>query len=323
MANSPILDLSYRHYDGPLEAPVQRWWAIAKMSMRLAIKKKGFWIWSALSGYWYVILITIFYFIDVLSQNTQAVEAFFAQIKWKDQFLNAFSISQLLLFIIALLIGIGSIANDNRANALLIYLSKPCSKVDYLIGKWLGIFIPIVIVTVVPTLLFFIYGMLSFRNYGFLSQDPLMIVRLLAMCLISGFFHASVCLGISSMSNQGRMAGAAYAGVYFVGLFFTKAMQIIHAVMWRPGEGRQAPGLVNSLYYMSIDGTQIGMAKLVLGTDGSMLINPNGPGRGPRNAFPPSIEAPSIFLIGFLYFGICALALMIAWRKVRAVEVVG
>ena len=46
---------------------------------------------------------------------------------------------QLFLLFIALLAGAGSIANDNRANALLVYLSKPCRKVDYLFGKWAGL----------------------------------------------------------------------------------------------------------------------------------------------------------------------------------------
>ena len=39
-SSSPIADLSYRHYDGPLNAPVARWWSIAKMTIQVAIKKK-------------------------------------------------------------------------------------------------------------------------------------------------------------------------------------------------------------------------------------------------------------------------------------------
>lgn len=314
--SSPILDLSYRHYDGPLEAPIHRWWAIAKMSMRLGTKKKGFWIWSALSGYWYLILMAVYYFIDAFSPSPEASRQFFARIVWKDQFLNAFSIGQLVYFILALLLGVGAIANDNRANALLIYLSKPCTKADYIIGKWFGIFIPIVIVTAVPTFLFFIYGCLSFRTYGFLTQDPWLFFQLIGMCLITGFFHASVSLGISSMFNQGRMAGAAYAGVYFLGLFFTKAMQIIHIA----SNGR-APKIVDSLFYLSPDGLQIAMAKLVLGTDGSPIFPMQGNGRPGR--IPSPIHAPSGMVFTLLFFAICAMSLLVAWRRVKAVEVVG
>src|SRR4051794_26367275 len=101
VASSPILDLSYRNYDGPLEAPIHRWWAIAKMTMRLGVKKRGFWVWAVLSGYWYLILMAVFYFMDVLSPTPEAAAQFFARIIWKDQFLNAFSIGQLIYFILA------------------------------------------------------------------------------------------------------------------------------------------------------------------------------------------------------------------------------
>ncbi len=319
MATSPILDLSYRNYDGPLEAPIHRWWAIAKMTMRLGMKKRGFWVWAVLSGYWYLILMAVYYFVDVLATNPDTTKQFFARIVWKDQFLNAFSIGQLVYFILALLIGVGTIANDNRANALLIYLSKPCTKMDYIIGKWFGIFLPLAAVTAGPMILFYLYGILSFRNYGFFSQDPFMIFRLVGMCLIPGVFHASVALGISSFFNQGRMAGAAYSGLYFLGLFFTKAMQIVHTVTHM--NGHPSPPAVETLYYLAPDGLQIAMAKIVLGSDGSPLFP--GLNAGPRNRMPNPIHAPNAVAFTLLFFGICALSVLIAWRRVRAVEIVG
>ncbi|MBI3721471.1 MAG: ABC transporter permease subunit, partial [Fimbriimonas ginsengisoli] len=176
---SPIADLSYRSYDGPLLPPTMRWWVVAKSVMRLAIRKKGFWVWANLSYYWFIILAAVFYFVDVLAPTLPGgANPFFSRIVWKDQFLDAFSIAQMFLFIIALLIGAGAIANDNRSNALLVYLSKPCSKLDYLFGKWMAIFLILVAITGVPTLLFFVYGLLSYRHYGFISQDPALFWRL-------------------------------------------------------------------------------------------------------------------------------------------------
>jgi len=320
---SPIADLSYRHYDGPLEPPAYRWWAIAKQSMRLSIKKKGFWIWAALSGWFYVLLMAIFYFVDTLSQNVPIGQKnpIMQQIVWKDQFLNAFSTSQLFFFIIALLIGVGTIANDNRANALLVYLSKPCTRLDYVIGKWIGIFLPMTLVTAVPTLLFFFYCLMSYRDYGFLTEDPRLFLKLLPMILVPGIVHASLALGISAMFGQGRLAGATYAGVYFILVFFTKAMQLINTSS--QVDGRTVSPIVQKLYYFSIDGIQIGLAKLFLGTNGSPLF-PTGPGgnnrRGPQ---PLPVEAPDASLILPLAIGVCALSLFIAWSRVRAVEVVG
>jgi ABC-2 type transport system permease protein len=326
MAASPIADLSYRNYDGPLDPPLHRWWAIAKMSMKLSTKKKGFWVWASMSGYWYLILLVVFYFVDQSSQAATAVgqqNPFFKNIVWKDQFLNAFSVSQLFMFILALLLGAGTIANDNRANALLVYLSKPCSKLDYVIGKWLGVFIPMTIVAAVPTMVFYLYCLLSYRSYGFVTQDPWLIVKLIGVVLVPGFFHASASLGISSLFQQGRLAGATYAALYFFGLFFTKAMQSIVTVDNlgnMGGQGSGAPSIVSNLYYCSIDGIQIALTKIFLHTDGSPLISPPGANGAQRMGI---VELPSGWVFIPAFFVICGLFMLLAWSRIRAVEVVG
>src|SRR4051812_42059102 len=64
LATSPIADLSYRNYDGPLEPPLYRWWPIARTSIQRAFKNKWFWVVSVLSGSWYLVLMIIFYFVD-------------------------------------------------------------------------------------------------------------------------------------------------------------------------------------------------------------------------------------------------------------------
>src|SRR6185312_3713065 len=140
-----------------------------------------------------------------------------------------------------------------------------------------GIFIPLTIVTAAPVAFFFFYCFMSYRDYGFLTQDPKLPLRLLGLVLVPGFFHASVALGVSSMFNQGRMAGATYAGLYFISNFFTKAMGVSYAIVTHGGGGG---ALLKTLYYCSMDGIQIGIAKIVLGTDGSFWLpfaNKGGP----------------------------------------------
>ncbi|MBS1721153.1 MAG: ABC transporter permease subunit [Armatimonadetes bacterium] len=309
--SSPILDLSYRHYDGPLLNNVARWWSIAKMTMRLGVKKKFFWTLAALSGYWYLLLIVIFYFTDLL--DPRFTERVLSVIQWKDQFVNAFSIGQLIYFILALMIGIGSIANDNRANALLVYLGKPCTKSDYLIGKWLGIAIPLFLVAWVPALVFFVYGALSFRSSGFLTQDPWLFFKIPLMCLAPAAIHASLAVGISSRSNQGRNAGAAYAAIYFAGLFFTKLMQILWLIGSRQDKGTD---LVRRFYYCSVDGIQIAWSKFVMGTNGSMLF----PAQANQRDFTVPAMESGLVLFGFLF--VCVVGVLLAVRRIKAVEVV-
>lgn len=317
--SSPIADLSYRNYDGPLLPPANRWWAIARMSIQLTLKKRGFWVWSACVSLPYLFQMIVFYVMDAFGGASQAMgqkNPLLTQMVWKDRFLDGFSYGQLFYFIVALMIGAGTIANDNRANALLVYLSKPCTKLDYLMGKWLGMFIIFTAITVVPCVLFYGYCFMGYRDYGFFTEDPMLFFKMLAMCLIPGAVHASLSLGISSMFNQGRLAGAAYAGMYFIPLFITKVMQGTISMH----HNQDVPTIVYRLFYASVDGLQIGLAKIILGTDGSALfVQKNGPG----GILPSPPPAPPLWYALALVVLPCVLALFIAWRRVRAVEVVG
>lgn len=329
MTTSPIADLSYRNYDGPLEPPSMRWWPIARVGILKAFKNKWFWVLTVLSGMWYAILMIMFYFLDTFSSQmpqaraagqfidpTEASKAILRQVNWNEPFLHAFSMGQLFFFIIALLLGVGAIANDNRANALLVYLSKPCSKWDYVLGKWLGVFVPMAVACAVPTVFFYGYCFMSYREFGFLTHDYMLLPKLLLMVMIPAAVHASLALAVSSMFKQGRIAGATYAALYFFSLFFTKAMQVLH---FQLGNSERSLGLVDNLFYFSIDGIQIGLAKALLGVDGSNLI-PISPGRG-MGKFAVAAPSGSLFLV--LSLVICGLAILFCWSKIRAVEVVG
>lgn len=319
---SPIADLSYRHYDGPIEPPSHRWWAIAKASMRLGVKKRFFYFWATMTGWFYIVLLAIFYFMGTMTNNALPAgqkNPFLQQVVWKDQFLNAFGFGQLFYFVLALMLGVGAIANDNRANALLVYLSKPCSRFDYVFGKWLGIFVPMTISAAVPTAFFYLYCLMTYRDYGFLTEDPRLPLKLIGMVLVPGFVHASLTLGISSLFNQGRLAGATYAGLYFFTNFFTVFMGGLSAMYQARGEA--VPIVINRLFYASIDGLQIGLAKAILSSDGSNAIPSGGGGRGRMGGLP--VPAPEPWMIFGVTGLICGIAMFVAWSRVRAVEVVG
>lgn len=310
----PIADLSYRNYDGPMGDIRMRWWVIAKMFMRMAIKRKGFWWWALLSTMGYIFLSVVYYFMDALQERAagfsgQSQINFLDRIVWKDQFYMAFDMSQLWLFFLALLIGAGMIAADTRANALLVYLSKPCTKLDYLLGKWLGMFLVILAVTGIPAILFLGFTWLSYRRLG--SWDSWMVFRVLILVPVPAILHASVMLGISSMFNQPRLAGATYAGVYFLSMFVAG---IATGLSFASRDGGVA---IRNFGYFSIDGIIEGISKIVLSTNGAVNLIPS------RERQALGLEAPSGLFITLLFLIVCGTFLSVAWKRVRAVEVVG
>ncbi|MBV6491619.1 MAG: ABC transporter permease subunit [Fimbriimonadaceae bacterium] len=319
MASSPIADLSYRDYTGPLSSPVGRWWVIARVSFQQNLKKKSLWWLTVMSGGYYFVFQAVVFFMEQFalssSRGEETLREFLSRIVWIDQFVHGISTGQLWFFMIVLLVGAGSISNDFRANALLVYLSKPCDKRDYLLGKWFGMFLTLILAMGLPSVFFYVYGALTYGDYGFFS-DKWLLPKLLSFLVLSSAFHASMMIGISSMFKQGRVAGAVYAALYFLTNFFTQMM----VFTWVASQGHRGRGaadivpLVKKLYYASVDGQHIGLAKAVLGTDGT-----------PYFGFPSPIQtvpAPPLWWSLAVITPLSLLMLWVAWTRIRAVEVV-
>jgi ABC-2 type transport system permease protein len=215
--------------------------------------------------------------------------------------------NELSMFVIALLIGTGSIAADNRANALMVYLSKPITKGDYLLGKWIGIFLTLWVVAVVPCLLLFLFCMVLYTGDGFLKENPTLILRVLLSSFLPALIHTSVLIGISAWSKSPRLVGAIYAGVYFVG----------GVLSWLLGISLYAtqPDMNNLIQHFSLNGIMEGVIQNIL----HVKLAPNITNQrldDPTLAIPmltPLVIAAVVLVVG----GILA-----ARAKINAVEVI-
>jgi ABC-2 type transport system permease protein len=175
-------------------------------------------------------------------------------------------------------------------------------------------------------MIFWLYGYMSYQPYGFWKDAPWLFLRLALVSVCSGALHASLGLAVSSLFNQGRLAGATYAGIYFMSYIFTQVMNGFNSAS--TFQRTPTPAIVRQLFYGSIDGMQIGLAKIIVGTDGSPLfpgMGPNGGRRGGR----PDIDMNQ-FIIGAPNAGwivpvFCLLVVggfAIAYSRIKAVEVV-
>jgi ABC-2 type transport system permease protein len=154
-------------------------------------------------------------------------------------------------------------------------------------------------------------------------------LKLIFVSVASGAIHASLSIGVSSLFNQGRLASATYAGIYFMTYIFT---QIINGVnVGAAFGGKKAPAFVQNLFYCSIDGLQIGMAKVIIGTNGSAILpgmgmaGGNNRRRGNQPVVNPDdiiIHAPSLTMILPVFVFVVATGFLIAWSRIKAVEVV-
>jgi hypothetical protein len=195
----------------------------------------------------------------------------------------------LFVFFITVYIGAGLIANDKRANALQVYLSKPILRSEYIGGK-LGILIAYLsTVTLLPGLLLVFTEVIFSGNLSFLHENPFVLPAIILSGAIRVLVASITMLALSSMSRSPRYVAVMYAGV----IFFTEAMYGVLAFV--TGSTRPA--------WVSVSGN-------------FEVINDAIFRQSPRYDTPVLVSV--IVLVGLVVLSVSVLE-----RQVRAVEVVG
>lgn len=330
--SSAIADISYRNYDGELRTRSLRWWTIALATIKANVNRKRL-------GYWFpaAIILIIYFFLGIGHYLTQNVRQEFGSANpsavnpYAMTLYQALSATNLLVFVATMMIGSASIASDNRANALLVYLSKPITRLDYLLGKWMGIFLLIAALTVLPALLMFLFFALAYNSDGFLKDNPTLILRLLGASLIPAALNTSLIIGFSSWSKSPRLAGAIYAAFYFVlgivsGIFG-------HVLLAKDTDGKQpqvaavvnnlsVAGVVNGIGMNLYDITpQQTMDQFRMGRRRRRRANNDDDSAATPQTFrsPERPNLPAMLTIGEIMI---LLPLAAAYARVRAVEVI-
>jgi ABC-2 type transport system permease protein len=225
------------------------------------------------------------------------------------QFYNALGYQLLYLVILTVIAGAGSIASDNRNNALLIYLSKPITKNDYVLGKWVGLFLTLFVVAFGPALLLYIYCLISFYSDGFLRNEPRLLWHIVESTAITCAVFTSTMLGLSAWSKSPRITGAILAGLYF-------SLQIVTFAFWSLfSRGDYTKNVV--MLHSSIGGAISGLTQGIYGVTIHTMRGNFRRGFHPSNITPPSSAIMWMIVIGLIVVGISAARL-----KVRAVEVI-
>lgn len=220
MSSQPIADLSYRTYDGPKSIGRYRWWPIVKSGIRVNLRKKFFWVLVGFACIPYAFLML------TLFLQSSAPSDWFMNTTYPALLAGTFSNWFFSLFI-ALFVGAGSIAADNRSNALQVYLAKPITKRDYLIGKWLTIFLLVFSVTFAPMFVTTLYAAFSEGIDKFISSYPALFFVIFLLSALPAAIHASMLVGVSAWSKTPWIAGLIYVGII---VFSNTSCEIFRAI---------------------------------------------------------------------------------------------
>jgi ABC-2 type transport system permease protein len=277
----PIHDQGYRRYAGGRDAKGQAWLVIARAGIKNMISKRLFLglLAVAWARFLYecirVYLTTNFSQLSILATNAKSFRDFL-------------EFQELWIFFITIYVGAGLIANDRRANALQIYLSKPLTRLEYVAGKATILAVFLLGITWLPAMLLLLVQVLFAGSFTFIRHNLFLFPAITVYAFLQVMLATFAMLALSSLSQSARFVGIMYAGV----IFFTDAV--------------------------------FGMLKYLVRASGASLISPTQSLAQLGDAIfriPPRHDTPVILSLGVLVLMIAA-AMLVLGRRIRGVEVV-
>lgn len=213
----PIHTQDYRHWEGTLNPRnYTRWWIIAKAELKLLAQRKIVRLIVAVPPVIYIIVHAILIYIS--NQVPDGLPWFEVDAEFFQKFLfrspSTGPPSSFLIALIAIFGGSGLIATDLKNNALSVYLSKPISWIDYLIGKFAVIGILLGCLTLIPGLLLFLEHSLL-TDTAFLKENYWVPLSIIIYSVVITLSAGLLMLLFSSLTSNPRYATIGFCAVWF------------------------------------------------------------------------------------------------------------
>jgi ABC-2 type transport system permease protein len=216
----PIHDQGYRRYGGSRTPHGRAWAVIARTGVRTMLGKRPFL--GLLLMAWLPFLVRA---VQIYAATNLPQAAFLTPTP--EMFRQFLEQQEIFLFFITVYAGAGLIANDRRANALQIYLSKPLSRFEYIFGKFAVLTAFLLLVSWLPAVVLLIVQIMFSGSFAFFTANLHLFPAITVFSVIQVITVATTMLALSSLSNSSRFVGLLYAAL----TFFTQAMYgVLYAV---------------------------------------------------------------------------------------------
>ena len=207
----PIYEQAYRKYEAREALRTVRFWPITREALRLILAKRSF---LALLVIGWVPFLGFAIYVWALTQFGQVAEGMASALpRGGAVFAQFFKWQMRLNLLLTTFGGAGLVANDLRTGAILVYLSRPLTRRDYVIGKLSVLMAINLFVTLVPGLL--LYGIaIALAPGQFLTWDLAWLGPAVALhAVVLSLALSLPALAVSSLSRSGRVAGLAFFGL--------------------------------------------------------------------------------------------------------------
>lgn len=210
----PIHDQSYRRYTGEKRPVSSAWTVIARAGIMTFVSRRAFLALLLISWVPFIVRASQLFLASNFSQAATFLEAS------PQTFRDFLSQQSIFVFLITVYVGSGLIANDRRANALQLYLSKPVTRAEYILGKMTVLATFLVAVTWLPAVLLLLLQIAFSGSFSFIRANSSLIASVTLYCAITIIVITFGMTSLSSLSRSSRFVGIMFAGL----LLFSDAM---------------------------------------------------------------------------------------------------
>src|SRR5258706_7639332 len=204
----PIHRERYRRRDGGLDVRGRAWIVICAQGLRALTKRRTF-----------LYLMLLAWIPCVVRAVQTYVAANFPQASFLGistrTFRDFLDQQELFVFFVTVYAGSGLVADDIRANALPLYLSRPVTRTQYVAGKLAVLMSALALVTWVPAMVLLILQPMFAGNATFIRQNLFLIPAIALLSLLEISVAAFTMLALSSLSKSRWFVAVMYAGVAF------------------------------------------------------------------------------------------------------------
>jgi len=212
----PIHDQGYRHYLGHRTPHGRAWLVIARMHILGALRYRWFLLLMIAGWIQFVGRVIQIYVSSTIPQAAATAQTY----------RDFFNFQSFFVFLITIAMA-GLIADDRRANALQLYLSKPLTRVEYIVGKLVPALVFLLGVTLAPAVMLLVVHVLLAGSITFIRENLFLLPAIILFSVVQGVTAGFAILALSSLTKSRRFVSIMYAGT----IFFTAAMsQALRAI---------------------------------------------------------------------------------------------
>jgi len=303
-----VLERTYKQYQGALTPAWSRFLIIPRHAYRDVFRSKIFTALFALSFVWPLVCAILIY----LHYNADAIAMWRLNVREllpiDARFFEYWVVvpQGIVGFFLAMLVGPQQVSRDLTNNALPLYLCRPFTRTEYVVGKMSIVIILLSAITWVPgIILFLLEGYLE--GWFWFIQNLWMASAIFLGSLVWILLLALLTQTISAWVKWRVAARAALLGVFFIPTVFAAIVNQLFETRW--GHIFDLRALIQNVW--------AGLFGTFVRQTGEIEEFRNG-----RILQQIMVTEPPLWMSWFMLFLICAFCLWLLSRKVKAYEVV-